>query len=210
MSRSALAICFLTAMLPLVEPPVRAASLPENSDTSRVTILANVDSAIVIIDSARAGVTPLLVDSITPGMHRITLLHPDIANWQTGSVRDTFSVQRGEIRVLKYTIPVFSDTSGARSPVFRPQNMGSDPVFLNSAVFNSGTSRLYIAGGATVLTGIAAAYFKIKADNRYDEFVNTNNVLLQNESKSLDTTAALFLAATQIGLAFFIYYLLSE
>lgn len=210
MSRSALATLFLTAIMPLLELPVRAAPPPELADTSRITILANVDSAIVIIDSVRAGVTPLQMDSIAPGVHRITLLHPDLANWRTGSIRDTFTVQRGESRVLKYTIPMFNDTSNGRSVVFLPQNLGSDPVFLNSTVFNSGASKLYLAGGATILTGIAAAYFKIKADNRYDEFVGTDNGQLLNESKSLDTAAALFLAATQIGLAFFIYYLLSE
>jgi len=210
MNKTVTAVFFLAAVTVLTVPPAQATLPRQGADTSNVTILANVDSAIVIIDSVRAGVTPLHLGSIVPGLHRISLFHPDLANWLTGSVRDTFSVTSGETRLLKYTIPVFGDTSLARSPVIRPQNLGSDPVFQNSSVFNSGPTKLYIAGGATVVTGVAAAYFKIKADNRYDEFLGTDNVLLRNESKKLDTAAAFFLVATQIGLAFFIYYLLSE
>jgi hypothetical protein len=70
--------------------------------------------------------------------------------------------------------------------------------------------RLYITGTATVLSGVAAAYFKVQADNRYDEFLRSGNPALRSETRRLDTTSGVALAITQIGLGLFTYFLLSE
>ena len=183
---------------------------PSVADSSSITVLANFDSAAVFIDSIFVGVTPLHMDTLSAGIHQIRLFHPDQANWLTGSVRDTFSIHERESRVLMYTLPVFGDTSGGKSLVLRPQKLGPESVFQNAYQFSSGSLRLYLSGGAAVLSGVAAAYFKIRADNRYNDFLVSNDALLRSESKNLDTTAALFLVATQVGLALFIYYLMSE
>ena len=70
--------------------------------------------------------------------------------------------------------------------------------------------RLYVAGGITLVSGMAAAYFKIKADNRNAEFQLSGNPALRNETRRLDTAAALSLVATQIGFGFLTYFLLAD
>jgi hypothetical protein len=70
--------------------------------------------------------------------------------------------------------------------------------------------RLYVSGGATLVAGVAAAYFKIKADGKNALFQDTGDPALQRETHRLDISAALALLATQVGFAFFTYFLLSD
>jgi hypothetical protein len=69
---------------------------------------------------------------------------------------------------------------------------------------------LYITGAATVLTGVAAAYLKIKADDRYQQYLGTNNSSLLSQTNRLDTAAAIAIVATQIGLGLFTYFLFTQ
>jgi hypothetical protein len=68
----------------------------------------------------------------------------------------------------------------------------------------------YITGAATVLSGVAAAYFKIKADDRYQQYLGSNNSSLLSQTNRLDTAAAIATVATQIGLGLFTYFLFTQ
>jgi hypothetical protein len=82
---------------------------------------------------------------------------------------------------------------------------------LNESGPSSKTSlRFYLAGGATILSGVAAAYFKIKADDRNALYELTGDPALRDETHRLDTAAGISLLATEIGFALLTYYLLSD
>jgi hypothetical protein len=70
--------------------------------------------------------------------------------------------------------------------------------------------RYYITGGATLLSGAAAAYLKIKADGQNELFLRTGDPDRWNDTRRYDTAAAIALVATEIGFAFLTYFLLSD
>jgi len=76
---------------------------PEDS-TGRLEIRADVDSAFVILDDSLAGRTPYIADSLTPGLHRVRLLHPDITGWLAAVVTDTVRISAGESRTLLFPL----------------------------------------------------------------------------------------------------------
>ncbi len=89
------------------------------------------------------------------------------------------------------------------------QNEGGESDSPDSEVKRS-TLKLYISGAATVLAGATSAYFKVRADNSYSDYVRTGDRAQLSEVNRLDTTAGIALAATQIGLGLFTYFILSE
>lgn len=230
-----------------------------------VTIQANVDSAWVFIDSVHVGCTPLTISALPACTHRLKLIHPDITNWLTGSISDSFVVAPGESKVLRYNFErwysIITTPSGAH--VYAGDSLAgatplvllSDPALGNSVIRiqkagyeqvnsslsdashgilgitlkkewqsgwhdesilkdldarNSNTLRLYITGATTVLSGAAAAYFKIKADDRLTMYKATNNPSMLSETNHLDTASGISLFITQVSLALFAYFLLSE
>ncbi|MEW6509562.1 MAG: PEGA domain-containing protein [Bacteroidota bacterium] len=70
--------------------------------------------------------------------------------------------------------------------------------------------RLYIAGGATIIAGVAAAYFKIRADERNGLYEQYGTPALRDETRRLDNAAAISLALTEIGFALLTYFLLVD
>ncbi len=232
--------------------------------TGTLLIQATIDSAVVLIDGERAGVTPLTIDSISEGQHRVTVLHPDIESWLTGSVTDTVVVRADTMMVIRYDPQsryfVSSEPDGAgvyagdsligRTPLVlqdvgsqevlslrlrkegyaegNPVSVSDSPFLLNTSLqpewlperlhdhallkLDTGpsTTPLYIAGAATVISGTAAAYLKIRADRRYEQYLSTNDPAILSQTQSLDTAAAVALIATQVSVALLAYFLLNE
>jgi PEGA domain len=67
-----------------------------------ITVMTLPDSALLTVDSLVVGRTPLTVDSLAPGRHRLRLVHPDFSNWLTDPIEDTVHVLAGERRTLRY------------------------------------------------------------------------------------------------------------
>jgi hypothetical protein len=102
------------------------------ASTARITVQADVDSAIVLVDSVRMGQTPLTID-LKPGFHRLKIIHPDVTNWLTGSIPDSILVGPGEQKTLRYafghSILLLSVPSGA--DVYTGDSLrGSTPLLL--------------------------------------------------------------------------------
>jgi len=72
-------------------------------DSASITVRSIPDNAAVIVDSLDAGRTPLTIDSLAAGLHRLRLIHPDMANWLTIPLEDTVRLSPGEHRTLQYT-----------------------------------------------------------------------------------------------------------
>ncbi len=104
--------------------------------TAQLNIQADVDSAVVFLDSMKIGETPLVVRDIRPGFHRLRIVHPDVTNWLTGSIRDSLQIQPGEEKVLRYTFGrrflILSVPSGAEV-LIDDSASGSTPYLISFA-----------------------------------------------------------------------------
>jgi hypothetical protein len=91
-----------------------------------------------------------------------------------------------------------------------PDDGHGESYFRESNGTELGSAGLYISGAVTLLSGVTAAYLKIKADDRYQHYLLTGNGNLLSQTHQLDTGAAVALLATQIGLGLFTYFIFSE
>jgi hypothetical protein len=233
--------------------------------TSQVTINADIDSAIVFIDSVRVGLTPLTVRDLKPGFHHLKIVHPDVTNWLTNSILDSIQIQPGQERTLRYTLGrrflLLSVPSGAEvivddslqgttpfllsmgesgsnpsiklrkagydsatvdltdaqrgtktvalKAVWSPEQRSDDVLDIDGAQ-KPGTFRVYLAGAVTVGFGAAAAYFKIQADNKNQQYLEDFSSASRSQIHVYDTASGICLAFAEIGFGFLTYYLLAE
>ncbi len=70
--------------------------------------------------------------------------------------------------------------------------------------------RLYLTGAATILAGATTAYFKVKADNSYGNYLQTGQLNSLSETNRFDTAAGISLAATELSIGLFTYFMLSD
>jgi hypothetical protein len=112
--------------------------------------------------------------------------------------------------------PVALDLAGRDSAVIRTslrpewERQGSFPPPLPVIEVRRSPVRLYVTGAATVLSGVAAAYFKIKADDTYQQYLVTHNPSDLSRTRDLDTSAGIALVTTQLGLALFTYFIFTQ
>jgi hypothetical protein len=59
----------------------------------------------LFVDGLDAGVTPITLDSLTPGMHTIVLRPPDGDSWYVFSAPDSISLERGDVKSVLYDLP---------------------------------------------------------------------------------------------------------
>jgi len=153
------------------------------------------DAEVVVGDSV-IGKTPLRLSAgpfLLPDRKATFTIRKQ--GYETSTV-DMRTVQRG---VLSVTLRNLWDTSENHETLFRPDNGRISKPF-----------RMTLAIAGTVLSGTAAAYFKIKADDRYLGYRHSGSPDLLAQSQRLDTAAAVALVATQIGLGLFMYFVLSD
>ena len=93
----------------------------------------------------------------------------------------------------------------------RKQGLAEDsPVFRNITPYERTSWPLYLTGTASVLSGVTAAYLKVKADNTYADYRSTGDPALLAKTNRLDRGAAIALIVTEVGLGLFTYFILSE
>jgi hypothetical protein len=238
---------------------------PEVS-TGRLEIRSDVDSALVVLDDSFVGRTPYIADSLTPGVHRVRVLHPDITGWLAAAVLDTVQIAAGESRTLLYSLrprlQVFSSPpeagvyangtlAGITPLLMSPDAIPGDsllilrkagfadlradpreavegilrvrlipagitspavipPILVETGGFDSRATRLYLSAGATIVSGIFAAYFKTLADDRQLQYVRTGDVSMLIQRHRYDTSAAIALLTAQFGFVLFCYLLLGN
>ncbi len=64
--------------------------------------------------------------------------------------------------------------------------------------------------GTMVLLGGTTAYFKLKADKRYDSYLSTYQQVYLDQTRKYDTISGITMTALQINFGFLIYYFLTD
>lgn len=156
---------------------------------SRYLITSSPFAADVVVGDSSIGTTPL-VTSMELNQRSIMLRRP-------GYEPSTFRIS--DDHNVSISLKKLWDKEGVDETYFKELNgRGEKPI------------SLYIAGAATVVSGVAAAYFKVKADGRYQQYLNTGDRALLSQTNDLDTAAGIAIAATQVGLGLFTYFLFSQ
>ncbi len=75
--------------------------------------------------------------------------------------------------------------------------------FFNTTLFK-------VLSGTAIALGAVTAYYKLKADDKFDEYKRSRNKQLLDETNRYDTISGITFAAMQINLGFLLYRLLSE
>ncbi len=105
----------MTMLLSAIE--VHAGSPPDSSRSARLEVRADVDSAIVRLDSSVVGRTPLVLTAVAPGRHVLTVSPPRPEEWSVTSATDTIDLlpegSRSHAYRLRFAIPLRSDPPGA-------------------------------------------------------------------------------------------------
>jgi hypothetical protein len=84
------------------------------------------------------------------------------------------------------------------------------PRYALSSEAPRGQLPIYLSTAATILTGFAAVYLKMKADSYYDDYQLTGNPGTLNRTRGYDTASGIALAASEISLLTLTFILLSR
>jgi hypothetical protein len=126
-----------------------------------------------------------------------------------------FSLARaGEVRVrLKgSTTPPVTVDPGDRSSVTIPLAPGSAGGEADPELMDKGTdpTAVLLAAGGVILSGAAAAHFKITADERNVEYLRSGDPALRAERDRNDLRAGISLAALQVSAVLLFTFLLAD
>jgi hypothetical protein len=128
------------------------------------------------------------------------------------------------------------DSLVGHTPLFVPKGIGmvsiskpgysSKTVFLNKLPENNTVELSYIGQsvgerfyeksifkiliGSIVALGGVTAYFKLKADNRYDSYMQTSQKNFLDETRKYDLISGITMGALQINFGILIYYFLTD
>lgn len=64
--------------------------------------------------------------------------------------------------------------------------------------------------GSMIVLGVTTAYYKIKADNNYEEYLRTGDIKFKNRTDQYDLISGITLGAAQINFGYLIYKIFSE
>ena len=95
-------------------------------------------------------------------------------------------------------------------PLKKVWQSGTEESTLKDSEVRPSPLRLYLTGAAAILAGATTAYFKVKADNTYSNYVQTGELNALSRTNRFDTAAGISLAATELSLGLFTYFMLSE
>lgn len=134
--RALIRLLVTVACLPACARAGPGSSWPDSSlaPAPALTIRADVDSAIVVLDGKRAGVAPLTIDSLSEGTHVVRVLDPDLNNWLAGAVSDTLRLRRGDRTVRSYAVPrqiSLLSTPPEADVFFNDSLIGATPLLLS-------------------------------------------------------------------------------
>ena len=154
-----------------------------------VHIESNMASANVFADSEWIGTVSDSPFEVLSSVKKISVIQPKLDLW--GSKPFVFDLEDlGPKR--EYTLKAIFE--GAPAPVTSQLQQKGVWVHVKRRKWIN-----YTAAGTSVVAGILAIHFRTKADNRFDDYLETGNPALKKQVQRLDVQSGLALGAMQIG-----------
>jgi hypothetical protein len=154
-----------------------------------VQVTSEPQGASVISGDSVVGTTPLFLDEIAFGK-RLRISKPGFR---------PVDVSPEETQTLTHSVLI--PDGSLPEPA-----LGPAPLLIGEPSMTS----VYITTAATVVAGVSAAYFKIKSDGYYSDFLRTGDRALIDRVHHNDVAAGVSLAISQIGIGVLTYLLLSR
>ena len=118
-------------------------------------------------------------------------------------------------------VPLISDTLTLKKPGYLTKSLlishkYSDVVIKLDAISQPGHKNFFegkafkILAGSIVVLGAATAYFKLKADDQFNQYENTREPTLLNQTRRNDLISGITLGALEINFGILLYYFLSD
>jgi|GEM_PF-2476968 len=114
-----------------------------------------------------------------------------------------YSVKHPDTSVVTLNKNVESGISNSAPQIFTNQTELQKNNFVSSGLFKG-----LISG--VIVSGAVAAYFKVKADNKFDLYNQLKEKKYMDETKKFDWFSGIGFAALQVNIGFLIYYFLIE
>ncbi|MFA7228354.1 MAG: hypothetical protein WC061_04905 [Melioribacteraceae bacterium] len=167
---------------------------------AKVQITVNKNDAMIYIDSTLAGSGTINLE-LKKGRYSLSINEP-LLRWGSSPVLDTILISD----CLK--VYHFSYELRKRAPLIGTSAVQFAADRQTEEFFNSFTFKILL--GSAALLGGVAAYLKIKADKRYDEYLRIKNQSMLNEVSKLDLYSGISFGLLQINIGYLIYKFLTE
>lgn len=167
---------------------------------AKVDVNTNNTQALVMIDSVLVGKGNVKTE-LSQGSHIIRIKEA-MYMWGQKEILDTIKVVDCT-KPLTFTYDFSPVTEHKNNLGFYKADGTNGENFFTSTTFK------ILIGSAAVLGGISA-YFKIKADKKYDDYLNTKNQSTLDEVDRLDLISGISFGLLQINFGYLIYKFLTD
>lgn len=167
----------------------------------KVDINTNNAQALVMIDSVLVGKGN--VQTIMPLGSHVIRIKEAMYRWGQKEIVDTIKIlDCGKPLVFNFDLEP-SKEQISNLGLYKPDGTNGENFF------TSGTTFKILISSAAILGGVAA-YFKIKADKKYDEYLITRNQTTLDEVNRLDLMSGISFGLLQINFGYLIYKFLTD
>lgn len=168
---------------------------------AKVEIISNKDDSMIYIDSILVGKGKVDVE-LTKGNHSV-LIREALLKWGQSQIKDSLNISDCEKKyIFNYEL------KNAELSFYKELPFGNGYSKKEGSFFSSGTFKILL-GSAAVLGGIAA-YYKIQADHKYDDYLESKNQSDLDEVDRLDLYSGISFGLLQINFGYLIYKFLTD
>jgi len=169
--------------------------------SAKVEIRSNKLNSLIYVDSTLAGKGNIQLE-LEKGNHTL-LIKEGTLKWGNPKIEDTLKISDCDKKYLfTYELKNRELPAGSNLPFGEYYNKREE------SFFNSATFKILI-GSAAVLGGIAA-YYKIRADKKYDDYLLTKNQKQLDEVNRYDLYSGISFGLLQINFGYLIYKFLTD
>ncbi len=168
---------------------------------SKVEIITNSSIANIYVDSLFIAKEKAEIN-LTKGNHFLFIKDSSL-KWGKKNIYDTLRISEcDKVYHFNYDMKQ-TEYSSVQPNIYEYMDKNKTENFFSSSTFK------IMIGSAAVLGGVAA-YFKIKADKKYDDYIQTKNRSTLDEVDRLDLYSGIAFGLLQINFGYLIYKFLTD
>lgn len=151
-----------------------------------IHVESNLPEARVFADSTLIGLAAQSPFEVSESVERITVVQPEMDMWSGAPI--VFFLGPEKTMTLKAVFPLQYKIDK------EPVSLGDLQTKRKNRAWIS-----YAAAGTSVAAGILAVHFRTKADNRFDDYLESGSSSLKRQVKRLDVQSGVALGVMQVG-----------